>query len=133
MPAKRKVKLEDYALLKELELPIIHLKKTLDPMNEKQPLFSTEFTASGLIPLALGSDFEKEITGDVIAFFSKLDARCKKMMLTKYKELAKQITMRIVDYDVSIPGRDDNFEVIPEEIAYEDEEGNETDAEGNLI
>jgi hypothetical protein len=142
MPKKRKVKLTDFELIKDMELQIIHLKDMLKPENKSIPLFRTDFTASGLIPLVLGAEAEKEVTGDVVAFFSKLDVKYKKLLKSKYKELTKQIRMRIVDYDISIEGRDANFDLIEYEDVelidngdgtFTDEGGNLCDEEGEIL
>ena len=133
MPNKRKVKKEDFALLQDLHLKIHHLKMALDP-NKNIPMFSTDFSASGIIGLVLGKDFEVEIDVDVRVFFNKLNDKVKKKLATEHKKLASQMNMRIIDYDTAIP------ELIlpemgPEEVAevYEDEDGNACDADGNLL
>jgi hypothetical protein len=142
MPQKRKVLLEDFVLLKELELKLIHLKQLLDPKNAGLPLFKTDFTASGLIPLVLGKDEEIKVTGDIVEFFSKQDVKYRAMLLAQYKKIAAQMVMRIVDYNISIPGLDENYEVIivdDEKLVdngdgtFTDAGGNITDAGGNII
>jgi len=138
MPAKRKVLKEDFELLQKMHVKLHHLKEVLIP-NTQTPLFSTDFTASGLIGLVLGRDAEVSVDVDTRVFFNDLDTKLKKQMLTEYKTIAKQMLMRIVDYDVSIPGRDENFDIIPDvegpeeaptEVIYEDEDGNQVNEDG---
>ena len=134
MPKKKKTALSEYQYLKDIELKIIHLKTMLEPSNSSIPLFQTEFNASGLIPLVLGSEVEKEVTGDVIAFFSELDAKYKKRLTAEYKKITAQMLMRIVDYDVSVEGRDEDLNLIEyEEVPLIDNgDGTFTDEVGNL-